>query len=245
MALAKALIADYIGTLANASCYSMADSMAKLHSALAEAGYRTEKTEFLRAYQIAHEKYRLVRYEELREVTNAVWVSETLCSLGFDVDVEDERMKFALNVFFQDFVDSLELRPCAERLLQKATENCKVGLISNFTYAPVVYASLRKLGIDRYFSTTIVSQENGWRKPHPKIFNDALQKLQVKPSETVFIGDSPKEDIKGALQAGMKTVFVRSQFFTAEDLAASGEKPHMTAKDVEEICDAFFEYVRV
>ncbi len=241
MAHAKALILDYIGTLAKARDYCMPDSMAKLHGALTEAGFKTDKSNFLRAYQIAHEKYQLVRYGELREVTNAVWVSETLCSLGFDVDANNEKMNLALNVFFQDFVDSLELRPHAERLLQKAKEKSKVGLISNFTYAPVVYASLRKLGIERYFNAIVVSHENGWRKPHPKIFEETLLKLQVTPNEAVFIGDSPKEDIRGALQAGMKTVFVHSQFFQAEDLAATGEKPHMTAKNVKEICDKFSE----
>ena len=48
-------------------------------------------------------------------------------------------MRMALNVFFQDYVDSLELRPYAEKLLKKASETFKLGLISNFTYAPVVY----------------------------------------------------------------------------------------------------------
>jgi len=245
MPIAKAIILDYIGTLASPRSYNMADSMSKLHSNLTEAGFRTEKAEFLRAYQVVHEKYRLVRYGELREVTNAVWVSETLCNLGFDVDVGDERMNAALNVFFQDFIDSLELRPYAEKLLKKATETCKIGLISNFTYAPVVYASLKKLGINHYFNSIVVSQENGWRKPHPKIFADMLQRVKVKPAEAVFIGDSPKEDIKGALKAGMKTVFVHSQFYGAGDLEVSGEKPHVVAKGLQEICDQFSEIVKV
>jgi hypothetical protein len=110
----------------------MEASLAKLHKALVKEGFQTEKSQFLVAYGKAHEKYRLIRYGEFREVTNAVWVSETLRGLGFEVTVEDPRMKAALDVFFQDYIDSLELRPCAEKLLKKATEKCKLGLISNF-----------------------------------------------------------------------------------------------------------------
>ena len=214
----------------------MEASMAKLHRALVEEGFETNKQDFLGAYAKEHEKYRVVRYGELREVTNAIWVSETLRSLGFQVNAEDPEMNSALDVFFQDYIDSLELRPCAEKLLKKTSETCKLGLISNFTYAPVVYKSLRQLGISQYFNATVVSGDNGWRKPHKKIFTDALQQLQVKAEEAVFIGDSPLEDIKGAADAGMKTVFVKSQFYDTSDLEASGQQPDVVAADLQEIC---------
>ncbi len=145
-------------------------------------------------------------------------------------------MRMALNVFFQDYVDSLELRPYAERLLKKASENFKLGLISNFTYAPVVYASLRQLGISHYFNVIIVSGEVGWRKPHKKIFAEALQRLQVNAKEAVYIGDCPMEDVKGGVESGIKTVFVSSQFYKLEDLATSGQKPDVIAADLQEVC---------
>jgi putative hydrolase of the HAD superfamily len=231
----KAVITDYIGTLTNARFYTMEASMAKLHTWLSEAGFNTDEKQFLEAYEKAHEKYRLIRYGELREVTNAVWVAETLCSLGFKVDADDPPMKAALNVFFQDYVDSLEPRPFAKKFLKRAKENCKLGLVSNFTYAPVVHCSLRKLGLSQFFNVVLVSGECGWRKPHGNIFTNALKRLQVGAQETVYIGDCPNEDIKGAKQAGMRTVFVQSQFYSLSDLRASGEKPDFVMKDLEEI----------
>jgi putative hydrolase of the HAD superfamily len=217
----------------------MEASMEKLHASLVEAGFRTEKQQFLDAYSKAHEKYRTIRYCEFREVTNAVWVAEALGFLGFEVDSNDSRMRMALNVFFQDYVDSLELRPYAEKLLKKASENCKLGLISNFTYAPVVYASLRKLGISQYFNVIIVSGEVGWRKPHKKIFAEALQRLQIDAKKAVYIGDCPMEDIKGAVESGIRTVFVSSQFYKLEDLYASGQKADINAADLEDVYKKF------
>jgi HAD superfamily hydrolase (TIGR01662 family) len=235
----KAVITDYIGTLVNARHYNIDASRKKLHQALTEAGLDTKLAEFLEAYTHAHEKYRAVRYEQLREVTNAVWVCEALNSLGCTVCQEDSRIKVALNVFFQNYVDSLELRPYAKRLLRRIKENCKLGLVSNFTYAPVIYASLRKLGINHFFNTVLVSHECGWRKPHNQIFQDALRKMHVQAEETVLIGDSPLEDIKGAIASGMKTVFVPSQFYTLKDLQESHQKPSYVTKGLDDIYRKF------
>lgn len=233
------MITDYIGTLANARDYSIEASRVKLHKILTETGFETSMEEFLAAYTRAHEKYRVVRFRKLRELTNAVWISEALNGLGYETSPEDSRIKVALNIFFQDYVDSLELRPYAKRLISKIAENCKLGLVSNFTYAPVIYASLRELGISQFFNAVVVSEDAGWRKPHKRIFQDALKKLQVTAKEAVFIGDSPLEDIKGAKEAGMKTVFVPSQFYSLKDLHESHQKPDFTAGNLQEIYKNF------
>ena len=136
---------------------------------------------------------------------------------------------------FQDFVNSLELRPYAITLLKEISKSCKLGLISNFTYTPVVHLSLKKLGISNFFSAIVVSEENGWRKPHQKIFKDTLQQLHVKAEETIFVGDSPAEDIKGAIEAGLKTIFVSSQFYTLADLHNSKQEPHITVENLEQL----------
>jgi putative hydrolase of the HAD superfamily len=228
----KAVIFDYIGTLVNCKGYNMTASENKLYCALVAEGFEVEKVKFLDAYNEAHLKYRRVRYEEFREVTNAVWVAEALCSLGYRVRPEDECIKAALNVFFQDFIDTLELREGAKQLLMQTAAQTKVGLISNFTHAPVIHKSLRKIGINPYFNAIIISEEVGWRKPSPRIFEDALTRLQVKTDEAVFIGDSPIEDIKGAKDAGLRTIFVPSQFNSLKDLKESKQQPDQITKNL-------------
>ena len=232
----KAIIFDFVGTLVNCRDYSMDASRQKLHSALVKEGFDVAKDRFLEAYIVAHEKYRKVRYEQFREVTNAVWVAEALVNLGFAVSADDCRVKCALNVFFQDFIDTLELREGAKKLVKQAQTQCKVALISNFTYAPVIYKSLRKVGISDFFNVIVVSEEVGWRKPSDRIFQYALSKLRIQAGEAVFIGDSPIEDIKGAKEAGLKTVFVPSQFSTLKDLKEIKQEPDYVAEDLSEIC---------
>jgi len=235
MACIKAVIFDYVGTLVNCESYTMEASRKKLYNALVNEGFDVAKDKFLEAYIVAHEKYRKVRYEQLREVTNAVWVAEALNSLGFKATADDSRVKAALNVFFQDFIDTLELRAHAKKLLKQAQAQCKLGLISNFTHAPVIYSSLCQLRINRCFNAVVVSEENGWRKPSSIIFKDALNRLRVSVDQAVYVGDSPIEDIKGAKEAGLKTVFVPSQFNTLKDLSDSLQKPDFIVKDLREL----------
>lgn len=232
----KAVIFDYIGTLVKCRSYTMEASRENLHRALVAEGFDVAKDKFLAAYIVSHEKYRKIRYEQYREVTNAVWVAEALRNLGFEVMADDLRVKAALNVFFQDFIDTLELRDGAKKLLKQTQQQCRVGLISNFTHAPVIYKSLRKLGLSEFFHAVVVSEENGWRKPSAQIFQNALNRLQVEAHEAVYVGDSPLEDIKGAKQAGLKTVFVPSQFNTLKDLFDSQQQPDYSAKDLATIC---------
>ncbi|MEM3697039.1 MAG: HAD family hydrolase [Candidatus Bathyarchaeia archaeon] len=228
----KAVIFDFIGTLTNVKNYNLENSKMKLHKALVDAGFNITTESFLEAYTQAHEKYRVIRYEKLVEVTNAVWISEALNNLGFKASLEDVRIKTAVNIFFEDYLNSLELRPCAKRLLEKASTEYKLGVISNFTYAPVIYAGLRKLGINHFFNVVLVSEDVGWRKPHIKIFQEALQRLKVKAEEAVYVGDSPAEDIAGAKKAGMKTIFVPSQFYSLKELKKNQQKPDFIVKNV-------------
>ncbi|MEM2440380.1 MAG: HAD family hydrolase [Candidatus Bathyarchaeia archaeon] len=231
----KAVLFDFIGTLVNVKGYSLDTSRMKLYKAILDAGFKVGRKEFLDAYARAHEKYRVIRYQKLVEVTNAVWISEALNNLGFDTNPKDWRIKTAVNFFFEDYVNLFRLRRCAKQVLGMLIETYKLGLVSNFTYAPVIYAGLRKVGINHFFNVVLVSEAVGWRKPHANIFNEALKRLGVKAEETIFVGDSPDEDISGAKQLGMKTIFVASQFFSIKKLLESEQQPDAVARN---LCEA-------
>jgi putative hydrolase of the HAD superfamily len=236
----KAVIFDFIGTLTNVRGYSLEaaklTTKMKLHKTIVNVGFKVDPKSFLEAYTQAHEKYRIIRYQKLVEVTNAIWISEALNNLAFKTTPDDLRIEIAVNAFFEDYLNSMELRPCAKKMLKKVSTGYKLGLVSNFTYAPVIYAGLRKLSINQFFNAVLVSDEVGWRKPHPKIFHEALERLKVSAHETIYVGDSPLEDIKGAKATGMKTVFVPSQFYSLENLHESQQKPDMIVKKPCELC---------
>ena len=82
----------------------------------------------------------------------------------------------------------------------------KIGLVSNGK-TPFQEHNFYALGLTQYFSTIIVSEAIGLRKPDKEIFAYACNQLNCSPSDCIFIGDNPKADIEGAKNVGMKTIF--------------------------------------
>jgi FMN phosphatase YigB (HAD superfamily) len=76
------------------------------------------------------------------------------------------------------------------------------------------------------FDVIVFSSEVGVCKPDPKIFQCALEQLQIKASETLFIDDREK-NINGAKAFGMHAVHYknRNQVFSVMSEYVSGRKP--------------------
>jgi HAD superfamily hydrolase (TIGR01509 family) len=65
---------------------------------------------------------------------------------------------------------------------------------------------LQRLGLLRYIEARIASSRGGFRKPHPALFQRALDQLGVAPHEAVFVGDRLVDDVGGAKGIGMRAV---------------------------------------
>ena len=85
-------------------------------------------------------------------------------------------------------------------------DNLVLGIITN-GYGQFQMDNVRALGIEQYFDVIIISEWEGIKKPNPQIFNRALEKLEVSPSECIFMGDHPENDVKGAQNVGMMSVW--------------------------------------
>ena len=72
-------------------------------------------------------------------------------------------------------------------------------------------ADVVRLGLDRYFSFGFTSAEVGANKPHPAIFEAALAHTGVDAAAAVHIGDHPVDDIQGARDVGMRTIWVNHE----------------------------------
>ncbi len=59
-----------------------------------------------------------------------------------------------------------------------------------------------------YVSAAVAAVDHGYMKPHPSIFLFALAELDVAPRDAVMVGDSLRHDVEGALNIGMKAVWL-------------------------------------
>lgn len=84
----------------------------------------------------------------------------------------------------------------------------KLGLVSNFDHGPACRRLLARVGLTEVFEAVVISDELGWRKPHPRPFEAALEALGVEAGEALFVGDSPSDDLAGAAACGLTTAWI-------------------------------------
>lgn len=92
-------------------------------------------------------------------------------------------------------------------------------------------ADLRDAGLDIGWDAEAVSVEVGYLKPHPALFEFALNALQMKASQALMVGNSLMEDIAGAQALGMAAAWRRS----APD--AEGVVPDYAFNELTELLD--------
>jgi len=70
---------------------------------------------------------------------------------------------------------------------------------------------LERLVGKNIFSEIIISENENYRKPSLEFYELALKKLNVKPEEVLYIGDSLKLDVIPAKKLGIKTLLIDRQ----------------------------------
>jgi putative hydrolase of the HAD superfamily len=84
-----------------------------------------------------------------------------------------------------------------------------------------------RLGLTRFFSGIFSSEDMGYVKPDPRLFEYALKEAKASKEETVMIGDNPRRDIKGANLAGITSIFFRRGEYYYYPLAGDEKPKHI------------------
>jgi len=83
----------------------------------------------------------------------------------------------------------------------------RIGLISNSHRCLDSFQT--HFALEGLIAAAVSSSEHGHMKPHPSIFSAALAMAGVPAAEAVMVGDSLRQDVEGALAAGMRAVLLQ------------------------------------
>lgn len=176
---------------------------------------------------------RVIRAESHRHVETKEIVGEVLRILG----VEEEGILDELVPMYEGsfLCDPPQLKEGVFEALDY-TKRYRVGLVSVTGVSPgkLVRQVMREYGILDYFETLSFSDEVKWVKPNVKLYHSATVALGIAPEETVHVGDSMKGDIVGAIDAGMRVVWVK----TKEQPSIAGYEPHRVITSLLELPEA-------
>ena len=122
----------------------------------------------------------------------------------------------------QDFWDTnfplcFSIDPNTINIVNTIKMHVKVAIITNGS-TQRQKAKILNTNLNSYFDTVIISEEEGFAKPDKRIFEIALNKLNVHPEDALFVGDDIEKDI-----GGCQTAHIMGIWFN----------PHMKKNDTE------------
>jgi len=136
---------------------------------------------------------------------------------GFGVELADEELERFLEAEHAAWDPARQLGAHTHALLDSLRgRGLRTGLVSNaFDPGWLLHRDLERMGLAERLDVAVFSSEVGKRKPHEAIFQTALERLEVDPERTIFVGDRRYEDVRGAKELGMTTV--QALWFRADD----------------------------
>lgn len=209
--------------------YARAESA--LRDALKQSGISL-KPEFYRGSSsfLAFYNKRREDRTDLAEELSSVLLQGLLAEHGYP-GVSDQVVAAALRAMYTvtqaNWLPEEDALPTLQNL---RGQGYRLGYVSNAADDENTQFVIDKGGLRPYAEFIISSAACGMRKPHPLIFQQALDHFQVPPGEAAMIGDALEADILGANRLGIFSIWIsRRARPTPDDLAAIRPGAHVTA----------------
>jgi HAD superfamily hydrolase (TIGR01509 family) len=189
--------------------------------------------QFVEALQWSWQEAERLRGESHREVAAPERLGLLIGRLGLDASLLPlEAVPLLLSTHMRELSKAVVFPPHHAPLLDRLRRRHRLAVVSNFDYTPTARGILEREGIAHLFEEVVVSDEVGWRKPKPLIFEIALARLGVSASEALYVGDRPDLDVAGAQGVGMHAVWINRD---AAALPAGIGPPQFEIRDLEEL----------
>lgn len=131
----------------------------------------------------------------IRDIVVKMKINATEKEINELLELRKGRMKRALINVNPTILDVLsDLKKSRKRLC----------LISNADVIDAMYWDQSPLS--RFFDYAVFSYEVGYLKPETEIYRIALERMNARPEECIFIGDGGSEELSGAKEAGIRTI---------------------------------------
>lgn len=124
----------------------------------------------------------------------------------FGIKYTEDELDALATSYIDELLKDNHLLEGASEILEYLALRYRLHIITN-GFAEVQSLKLENSGISHYFKTVTTSEEVGLKKPHPRVFETALNKANTHPPASIMIGDTFEADIMGAENIGMHSIF--------------------------------------
>ena len=93
-------------------------------------------------------------------------------------------------------------------MLDRLAGDMRLGVVSNTSDWTLVPTLLDSMGVTELFDVTVLSIEHVYRKPHPSIYQRALDALRSDSERVAFVGDTYEADYVGPRAVGLDAYLI-------------------------------------
>lgn len=201
-----AILFDVFGTLVTYEADRVRLTYPATHRLAVALGYAGDHDDLVEAWDAASAELELAASTSLREfsMTDAAQVFAARCQLALG---PDDAAALG-STFVQEWQRHVVPVPGAAPMLRRLGRRHRLGIVSNTHDPAMVPALLAAMGVADVFDVVVLSVEHGWCKPHPSIYQAALDALAVSPEEAWFVGDSFEADYRAPSEEGMRALLI-------------------------------------
>ena len=204
-----------------------------LHAEFRRFAPDVELAPFVAALFWSWQEAERIRGEAHREVTAPERFGMMFGRLGLgDGRLPPEALQMLLATHMRELSKAVVFPDHHGELLRSLRKRHRLAVVSNFDYSPTCWAILEREGLAPLFETIVISDEVGWRKPKPVIFETALGRMGLRPAEALFVGDRADIDVMGARAVGMASTWINRD---AAELPKDIQPPDFEIRDLAEL----------
>ena len=215
----------------------IAEARQAMLESLRRDGLRLEDS-FLDAFYARMQAYYRERDTEFIERTMQYHLEHALVEAGLantPAQVVARALEELHNVTQAHWIPEADALPTLERL---QAEGYRMGLVSNAADDPNTQELVDKGGFRPFFEVILSSAAEGIRKPNPRIFQAALDRMGVQAGQAVMVGDTLGADVLGARNAGIYSIWITRRADTPANRAHAGTiRPDATIATLAQLPD--------
>lgn len=186
---------------------SVREGIQSMQQTLMRLGYPLADS-FAGQYRETAREYYRWRDDNLTETPAPEVFRRILAEFGYDA-IPPEHVDAALTALYRATQSHWQAEEDALPTLEELRRlGYHIGLISNAGYDEDVQVLIDQAGFRPYLEFVLTSAAAGIRKPHPDIFEAALNYFGVPARQAVMVGDFLQADILGANRLGMGSVWI-------------------------------------
>lgn len=164
---------------------------------------------------------RFLELDDFGYLSKRVVMPQLVAELGLSHDPAELLADFSAHAF----AAPVPLPHAYAVLDELRSRGVKLGIVTN-GWVEAQRQTLSGLDLPRRVDDVVISEAVGLSKPDPRIYRLALERLGVEASRCWFVGDSPRNDVWGPQQVGLRAAFLQTGH------ALGDERPEVTLRDL-------------